>query len=199
MSEYPGYKYCFIDTETTGVERDRHHVFQISGRITDPDLNTLESFNFVFRPHSLEHADPGALEKTRMTVEDLAAFPMSAAEAYEKFIAVCGRHVEKFNKKDKMHFVAYNAGFDADFMRKFFQESGDNYFGSWFWHPPICVMQAAAWLTQRVRGAFVNFQLGTVCAAAGIGWDETKAHDADYDIQKTVELFKYVTEFQPKL
>jgi exonuclease I len=60
-------------------------------------------------------------------------------------------------------------------------------------------MQAAAWLTQRVRGAFVNFQLGTVCTAAGIGWDETKAHDADYDIQKTVELFKYVTEFQPKL
>lgn len=199
MSEYPGYKYCFIDVETTGTDVKRNHIFQIGGRITDNNLNTLESFNFKFRPYSLEHTEAGALEKTRVTLEDLRHLELSCSDAYAKFIECCGRHVEKYNKKDKMHFVAYNAAFDVDFMREFFALNGDVYFGSWFWHPPLCVMQSAAWLTQRVRGALPNFQLGTVCVSAGLGWDETAAHDAEYDIQKTVELFRYVTEFQLKV
>lgn len=199
MSKYPGYKYCFIDVETTGTDRLHHNIFQISGRVTDPELNTLEDFNFLFCPASVEYVDSGALEKTRMTIDTLSHLPMSSTQAYSSFVEMCGRHVSKFDKTDKMHFVAYNAVFDCDFMRQFFQINGDSYFGSWFWNPPICVMQASAWLTQRVRGALPNFKLGTVCAAAGIGWDESKAHDAEYDIEKTVELFRYVTEFQPKL
>lgn len=199
MNKYPGYKYCFIDIETTGTDLFLNHIFQIGGRITDPELNTLEQFNYVFKPYSLENVQSGALEKTRMTIDDLASLPMSYCEAYTSFVEMCGRHVKKFDKKDKMHFVAYNAAFDSDFMRQFFVLNGDSYFGSWFWHPPLCVMQSAAWLTQRVRGALPNFKLGTVCVSAGIDWDETQAHDADYDIHKTVELFRYVSEFQPKL
>lgn len=199
MNEYNGYKYCFIDVETTGTDRTRNHMFQISGRVTTPDLKILESFNFVFRPHSLEHVESGALEKTRMTVEDLDSLPMSSSVAYSQFVEMLGRHVEKFNKKDKMHFVAYNAGFDVDFTRAWFAVNGDSYFGSWFWHPPICVMQSAAWLTQRVRGALPDFKLGTVCRAAELGWDEDSAHNADYDIEKTVQLFRYLTEYTPKI
>lgn len=199
MNEYNGYKYCFIDVETTGTDRVRNHVFQVSGRVTTPDLEILESFDFVFRPHSLEHVESGALEKTRMTVEDLAALPMSSSVAYSQFVEMLGRHVAKFDKKDKMHFVAYNAGFDSDFMRAWFGVNGDSYFGSWFWHPPICVMQAAAWLTQRVRGALPDFKLGTVCRAAELGWDENQAHNADYDIEKTMQLFRYLNEYTPKI
>jgi len=198
-TQYDGYKYCFIDTETTGTDRLRNHIFQISGRITTPDLEELESFNLVFKPYSLEHVELGALEKTRMTVEDLASLPMSSSQAYAEFVEILGRHVQKFNKKDKMHFVAYNAGFDVDFTRQWFSVNEDSYFGSWFWHPPICVMQAAAWLTQRVRGALPDFKLGTVCTAAELGWDENQAHNADYDIEKTVQLFRYVSEYAPKI
>lgn len=199
QTKYDGYKYCFIDTETTGTDRLRNHIFQISGRITTPELETIESFNFIFKPHNLEYAEAGALEKTRMTVEDLANLPMSSSQAYAAFIELLGRHVQKFNKKDKMHFVAYNAGFDVDFVRQWFMINGDSYFGSWFWHPPICVMQGMAWLTQRVRGALPDFKLGTLCTAAELGWDENKAHDADYDIEKTVQLFRYLTEYAPKI
>lgn len=199
MDNYNGYKYCFIDTETTGTDVKQNHIFQISARITDSDLNTLEKINLTFRPHSLEHTEAGALEKTKMSLDHLNALPMHSGEAYCEFINMCSRHVQKFNKKDKMHFVAYNAAFDSDFMRQWFYINGDSYFGSWFWNPPICVMQSAAWFTQRVRGALLNFQLGTVCNAAGLGWDETAAHNADYDVGKTVELFRYLTENNPKL
>lgn len=198
-TEYPGYKYCFIDIETTGTDRKLHNIFQISGAITGPNLTILERFDFRFCPISLEHIEDSASEITGMTREKLKALPMSALEAYNGLCKVLGRHCNKFDKKDKLQMVAYNAPFDSDFLREFFAKNGDVYFGSWFWTPPICVMQAAAWLVQRVRGALVNFKLGTLCQSAGIKWNDDDAHDALYDIKKTIELFKYIRDFTPSL
>jgi ribonuclease T len=196
---YNGYKYCFIDVETTGVDRKHHNIFQISGTVLDCNLQEIESFDLRFRPFSLEHVEQGALDATGMTIDDLKSLPMSSEQAYKSLITILSRHCNKFDKKDKMHFVAYNASFDADFMREFFAKHNDAYFGSWFWNPSICVMLAAAWFTQRVRGAFPNFKLGTICQCAEIGWDESQAHDAQYDIRQTVQLFKYLTTNLSKL
>ena len=134
-----------------------------------------------------------------MTVESLTDLEMSAREAYATLIEFLSRHCDRYNKADKMHFVGYNARFDYDFMREFFVKNGDSYFGSWFWNPPICVMQAAAWMTMRVRGALPNFKLETLCKCAELGWDVSGAHDANYDITQTLELFKYIRNDIPQL
>jgi len=194
MSVYNGYKKCFIDVETTGTDRKLNHIFQISGAITDTKENILEEFDFRFQPVSVLNVEESALEKTGMTSEKLRNFPMTSGGAYNEFTKLLGRHCNKFDKKDKMQFVAYNAKFDDDFMREFFNHMGDNYYGSWFWSPPICVMQMAAFFLIDHRGALPNFQLGTLCKAAEIGWDETKAHDAQYDIHQTIALYKYLKE-----
>ena len=199
MNTYNGYKYCFIDVETTGLDRKQHNIFQISGAIHDENLNELENFDLRFRPFSLECYEQGALDATGMTLDDLQHLPMSSYEAYKTLIQILSRHCNKYDKKDKLHFVAYNAAFDNDFLREFFAKHDDSYFGSWFWNPSICVMNAAAWFTQRVRGAFPNFKLGTICECAEVGWDEAKAHDAQYDIQQTVALFKYLNTNLSKL
>lgn len=192
MSEYNGYKKCFLDTETTGTDRKKNHIFQISGAITDLDDNVIEKFDFRFRPHCILSIEDSALEKTGMSAEKLRELPMSAAEAYAAFIAVLERHCNRFDKKDKMQLVAYNAKFDDEFLREFFLLHNDNYYGSWFWAPPICVMQMAAFFLIDHRGALPNFKLGTLCEAAGLGWDESKAHDAEYDIRQTIRLYKYL-------
>jgi DNA polymerase III alpha subunit (gram-positive type) len=134
-----------------------------------------------------------------MTLNVLSELPLSACVAYAKFIEFLSHHCDRYNKADKMHFVGYNAGFDSDFMREFFSKNGDQYFGSWFWNPPVCVMQAAAWMTMRVRGALPNFKLETLCKCAELGWDDTRAHDANYDITQTLELFKYIRRDIPQL
>jgi DNA polymerase-3 subunit epsilon len=196
---YPGYTMCFIDCETTGLNNKLHNIFQLSGIVTDPDLTVLEKFDLRFRPFSLEYIDAGSTEKTGMTKEKLENLEMTAPEAYQEFIKVLSRHCNKYNKADKMQMVAYNATFDTDFIREFFIKNGDNYFGSWFFTPSICVMQAAAWFTQRVRGALPNFKLGTVCKSAGLTWNEDEAHDALYDVEKTIELYTYLKEYVPQL
>ena len=188
-------KLCFIDTETTGLCSKNNNIFQISAKITNSDASEiLDGINFRFVPHSLESCDPGALEKTGYTLEELGSFSVSSQQAFKVFTDWLATHVNRFDKKDKLQFIAYNAPFDVEFIRQWFLKNNDNYFGSFFWHPAICVMQATAWFVQSVRPAFPNFQLGTICKCAELGWEEESAHDADYDVVKTVELYRYLRE-----
>jgi DNA polymerase-3 subunit epsilon len=181
----------YIDTETTGVDRNVHHAHQIAGIIVDGD-EVVEKFNIVFRPHSLDGAEPEALVKTHLTLEELDARPKSVKEAHVELCSILARHINKYDKTDKAFLVGYNAQFDADFLRKFFTTAGDNYFGSWFWTPAVDVMSVAAWFIGNNRKNLPNFKLGTVCVAADIEWSEDHAHDAFYDVAKTFELDSFL-------
>ena len=198
-TQYAGYKHVFLDVETTGLDTRSNNIFQICAIITDPQYNILEKIDLKFRPFSLDVVSEEALAKTGMTIESLTDLEMSAREAYVALIEFLSRHCDRYNTADKMHFVGYNVRFDYDFMREFFVKNGDSYFGSWFWNPAICVMQAAAWMTMRVRGALPNFKLETLCKCAELGWDDSGAHDANYDITQTLELFKYIRNDIPQL
>mgnify|MGYP001588688227 CR=1 FL=1 len=187
------HKLCFIDTETTGLCAHKNNIFQLSAKILTPDAGEiLDEINLKFRPHSLEHYSVGAMETTGVTLDDWKSYPLSSEDAFKQFSEWVAKHVNRYEKKDKLQFVAYNALFDSDFVRQWYEKNGDNYYGAFFFHPPICVMQAAAWFTQRVRGVFPNFTLGTICKCAELGWDDEQAHDADYDVVKTIELFRYL-------
>jgi exonuclease I len=54
-------------------------------------------------------------------------------------------------------------------------------------------------MTMRVRGALPNFKLSTLSQCAELGWDESQAHDATYDIHQTLELFRYLRRDIPQL
>lgn len=187
-------KLCFIDVETTGDDRNAHDIFQLSARIVSPDgADVLSRFDSTFRPIG-SNVTPEALEKHGYSVEDLKSLPTSSSAAYSDFVEWLSEHVNRYDKADKLHFVAYNAKFDAEFVRAWFEKNEDVFFGSYFWNPPICVMMGAAWFVKRVRGALPNFKLSTLCQCAELGWDESQAHDASYDIDKTIELYRYLDQ-----
>lgn len=197
MKDRPQYKYCFVDVETNGIDRKVHNIHQLSAVITDSNLNELEKIDLKFCPFDVQRSDPEALKLGKVTLDELMTRPMSATQAYGLFVEFLSRHCDKFDKADKMHFVGYNAQFDADFVREFFHKNNDEFFGSWFWVPALCVMQAAAWYVQSIRGALPNFKLNTVCKCAELGWDDSQSHDASYDIRKTIELYRYLRDLSP--
>lgn len=66
----------------------------------------------------------------------------------------------------------------------------DKYFNSWFWIDTIDVMVLASNKFAKERHKFTDFKLSTVAQKLGIEFDETKLHDALYDIELTKKVYE---------
>lgn len=185
-------KLVFFDLETTGTNSGKHGIHQISGQIVIDGV-VKESFDFHVQPNPKALIEEEALKVGGVTREQILAYP-PMQQVYQEFVAMLGKYVDKFNKKDKFFLVGYNnAAFDNQFLRGFFLQNGDVYFGSWFWSNSIDVMVlASAYLATR-RPEMENFKLSTVAKTLGIVVNDDSLHDAMYDIELTKAVFDIVT------
>lgn len=185
-------KIFFYDLETTGVDCKANGIHQISGAIVI-DGETKETFNFKVAPHNAAVIEAKALEVAGVTEQQIKQYE-PIRSVYAKIIALLTKYVDKFDRTDKFHLCGYNnAGFDNQFFRQWFFLSGDKYFGSWFWSDTIDVMVLASYKLQHQRYLLPNFQLKTVAGYLGITVDETKLHDALYDIELTQAIYNKVS------
>jgi DNA polymerase-3 subunit epsilon len=186
-------KLLFFDLETTGVNPGKNGIHQISGEIVI-DGNTKETFDFKVQPNPKCIIEQEALDVAGVTKEQINAYP-PMIDVYFKFTQMLARYIDKFNKTDKFFLAGYNnASFDNQFLRGFFLQNGDNYFGSWFWSNSIDVMVLASQYLMEQRPKMENFKLATVAKELGINIDETKLHDAQYDISLTKAIYILVTQ-----
>lgn len=178
-------KEFWCDLETTGVDPSKHGIWQIAFIIVVGEHRV--EMSYTMKPPHNDLIDRRALEVGGITEDMLKTFanPKSVFEDLKKELKTW---VDPFNTHDKFHFYGYNARFDADFLRKFFEKMGDKYYGSWFWTPPIDVMSIAAYQLRESRDTMIDFKLRTVAKFVGIEVDDKKTHDALYDIQLTREL-----------
>lgn len=185
-------KLFFYDLETTGVQHWKNGIHQISGAIMI-DGEIKERFNFKVCPHEKAIIDDKALEVGNVTKEQILAYP-NMRTIYNELIKLLSKYCDKFNKKDKFHLVGYNNNsFDNQFFRAFFVQNDDQYFGSWFWADSIDCYVLASNKFRKERHNFENFKQGTVAKHLGIEVDETKLHDAEYDIDICIQIFKLVS------
>lgn len=185
-------KRCFIDLETTGLSPKRNGVLEIGGMIekntSDPHRTVCEDFHFRCRPFKDDAIEQTALEVNKITLQEIETFP-APQRVYQKLTALLDKHVDKFDKRDKFFFIAYNATFDSQFLREFFRKAGDKYYGSYFWHPFIDVMTMTALRLMNVRHEMSSFHLDDAARRVGIVVDEEKRHSAMYDIELTRKLY----------
>lgn len=175
-------KLLFFDLETTGTEPDKHGIHQLSGSVVI-NGEVKEKFNLHVQPHPGAIIDPGALDIAGVTEEQIKAYPPMWS-VYSQFVNILSKYVDRYNKSDKFFLVGYNnASFDNPFLRAWFGLNGDKYFGSWFWANSIDVMVMATPFLADVRSQMKNFRQGTVAKALGIAVDDSKLHDALYDIE----------------
>lgn len=188
-------KLVFFDLETTGTNPGKHSIHQISGQIVIDGV-IKETFDFHVQPNPRAMIEDEALKVGGVTREQILAYP-PMQQVYQEFVAMLGKYVDKFNKKDKFFLVGYNnAAFDNQFLRGFFLQNGDVYFGSWFWSNSIDVMVlASAYLATR-RPDMENFKLSTVAKTLGVNVNDESLHDAMYDIELTKAVFDIVTRNQ---
>lgn len=177
-------KFFFCDVETSGLDPKKNGILQLSAIARVPGKPD-EKFSIRLQPFKTDAVEKEALEANKLNPEE-GELPAVGHIELMKFLS---RFVDKYNKRDKFFFVGYNASFDNQFLREFFVKCGDKYFGSWFWNPPLDLMSLALGNLLEIRPAMENFKLATVCKAKGIEFDLEKGHGAEYDVQKTVELW----------
>lgn len=186
-------KLFFVDTETTGTDKIKNGIIQIAGKIIFFENGVYllkEKFNFTVRPFPNDIIEPKALEVNGKTKEEIMQYE-TPLTVYRKIILMLEKYCDKFNKTDKFTFVGYNSPFDFGIMWEWFVKCGDNYFGSWFWTPDICVMRMAADYIGEKRKLLPNFKLGTVAKYFNLA-PEGNLHDAMTDIDVTVQIYLLV-------
>jgi len=181
-------KLIYIDVETTGIAFPQSGLIQLAGAI-EIEGQKPETFQYHVRPFPDDTIDDEALAINGITREVMAEYP-SPRTVYNKFINLLENYVDRYDRADKFHFIGYNAIFDSEHLRAWFEKNGDQYFGSWFYFPPIDVMGMAAVHLMERRAGMKDFKLLTVARELGLKVDEGKMHDARYDVEVTREMFK---------
>lgn len=188
-------KLFYCDVETNGVNPQEDAILQISG-IIRVDGKDKETFNLFLRPHDGQELNEEASAIHGITQEAIDADPakfITHQEAYTQIKETLGEYVDQYDKTDKFFFVGYNCNtFDMPFLRQMFTRNGDKYFGSWFSYPSIDVCLIAGYHLMSRRASLPNFKLTTIARTLGIEVDESKAHDAMYDIELTREILKEI-------
>lgn len=187
-------KILFYDLETTGIHPETASIIQLAGIMTEltesNEIKPLGGFNYTMKPRTGREVDLSALDINGFTMEELATF-QDDREVFEKFTKFLNKYIDQFNKVDKAILAGYNnTHFDTDFLRQWFIDNNNNYFGSYFWSNSIDVMPEASRYFVHYRPALLNFKLGTVAKAMGIETDKSSLHDGLYDIKLTLLMFK---------
>ena len=185
-------KILYYDLETTGTDERKHGIHQMSGML-EIDGKVVEDFDYRVQPNPKAKLEPEALAIGRVTEEQVMAYePMD--KVYRRFKAMLQKYVNKFDKSDKIYLCGFNsADFDNRFLRAWFKQNGDSYFGSFFYGEDLDVRILAAQYLLNRRAGMENFKLMSVARELGIEVDESKLHDALYDIELTRACYRIVT------
>lgn len=186
-------KILFVDVETTGTDPKLHGLLQLSGAISiNGTVKASRVFDFHLRPFPDDQIEDEALAIQGLTREDLAnPARLDPRQVHGEFRAMLSSVVDKYNRRDKLFLVGYNATFDDNFLRAFFLKCEDKYYGSWICWPPIDVAVLAAAKLGRKRLDLVNFKLATVAKEIGIDVEADALHDSMYDVKLTKRLFDW--------
>lgn len=188
-------KVVFFDLETTGTLVNKHGIHQLSGAIV-VDGEVKEEFDLRVQPNPKAEIIQEALDVAGVTKEQILSYPPMGI-VFSSFIAMLDKYVDRFDKKDKFFLAGYNnASFDNQFLRAWFLQNGDKYFGSWFWSNSIDVMVLATPYLAAKRTEMENFKQGTVAKTLGIQVDDSKLHDALYDIQVCKAIYNIVSPYK---
>ncbi|HUX78336.1 MAG TPA: 3'-5' exonuclease [Alphaproteobacteria bacterium] len=186
-------KILWADTETGGFDPTNNPLLELAA-IVEIDNEIIDEFVIQFRPKKGKIIHPKALEVNGKTEEEINKYPPTELSVLG-FKRKLEQHVNKFNKDDKFILAGYNVGFDAGFIRNTFLETGDNFYGSYFFSCNLDVYSEVAKMIVRTGLRLPNYKLGTVCDAFKI---PINTHDAKSDITATRNLFYKLQECQEK-
>lgn len=181
---FRGFLPVVIDVETGGFNSQTDGILEIAATLLRMDdagnIEPDETLSYHIVPFEGANLEPAALEFTGID-------PHNPDRQAQKEVTVMGELIKKIRQQVKAHdctravLVGHNAHFDLGFVLAAIARSGikRNPFH------PFSVMDTAS-----LAGlAYGHTVLAKACQLADIDFDNSEAHSAAYDAEKTAELF----------
>ena len=177
---FRGFLPVVIDIETGGFNAKTDAILEMAASIICMDdfgrLKIAETIAANIQPFHGARIEPSSLEFTGIDLDDPDRNPISEREAIQK---ICTPVRQELRATDcqRAILVGHNPSFDLSFLNAAIERV--NYKRNPF-HP------FSSFDTATMGGlAFGQTVLARAVQAAGIDWDESSAHSAEYDTIKT--------------
>ncbi len=183
-SRFRGFLPVVVDVETGGFNPQTDALLEIAACILRMDgfgrLVTGETISFDVTPFQGANIDPKSLEVTGIDLESPRRKAIPEREMLQRLSRPIRRELREMECQRAI-LVGHNAFFDLSFLNAAIERTG--YKRSPF-HP------FSSFDTATLGGlAFGQTVLSRAVQAAGIDWNESEAHSAVYDTEKTAALF----------
>lgn len=193
-NRFRGYLPVIIDIETAGFNAKKNPLLEIAAVIVEPDQNgwlrITEKHQSNIIPFKNSELDEAALKFTGIDPYHPFRMAVEEKEALTKLFTPIKAAVKR-NDCKRAILVGHNPAFDINFLNAAIDRT--NYKRSPF-HPFSSFDTAT--LGGLVYGQTV---LAKIAQAAGLTWDNEKAHSALYDAEQTAELFCLIINRWKKL
>ena len=181
---FRGFLPVVIDVETGGFNAKTDAILEIAASIIYMDdfgrLKIAETMAANIEPFQGANIDPRSLEFTGIDLNDASRKPVNEKDALQKILQRVRTEV-KATECQRAILVGHNPAFDLSFLNAAIERIK---FKRNPFHP------FSTFDTATLGGlAYGQTVLARAVQAAGIDWDESKAHSAKFDTIKTAELF----------
>ena len=183
-NRFRGYLPVIIDIETAGFNPKKNALLEIAAIIVElnsqGDLHLTERYSAHVIPFKNAELDEAALKFNGIDPYHPFRMAIEEKEALEHLFTPI-RHAVKRNNCTRAILVGHNPAFDIGFLNAAIQRTKIK--RSPF-HP------FSSFDTATLGGlAYQHTVLAKIAEAAGLHWDNSKAHSALYDAEKTAKLF----------
>ena len=183
-------KLLFLDTETTGLNPNKHGVIQVAM------IHGKHEFMIHVNPLPLGvKVDKEASKINGFKKKDIKKLPYHLTQ-FNEMKGYLDIYINPFDKKDKFTVVGYNVKFDVEFLHGWADRENFEFMGSYLdWRViDVLVLARTAHYLDQMPSEPKDFKLETICEVYGI---KINAHDALDDIKATKELFyKLIKEWK---
>jgi ribonuclease T len=181
---FRGFLPVVVDVETGGFNAKTDAILEIAACIICMDdfgrIKIAETISANIVPFQGSRIEPSSLEFTGIDLNDPNRKPVSEKVAIQEILLPVRQELRATDCQRAV-LVGHNPAFDLGFLNAAI--SRINYKRNPF-HP------FSSFDTATLGGlAFGQTVLARAVQAAGLDWDESKAHSAKYDTVKTAELF----------
>jgi ribonuclease T len=183
-NRFRGYLPVVVDIETAGFNAKKNPLLEIAAVIVEPDaegrLQITEKHHCNIIPFKHSELDEAALKFTGIDPYHPFRMAIEEKDALTKLFTPIKAAVKR-NECKRAILVGHNPAFDINFLNAAIERTQ---------HKRSPFHPFSSFDTATLGGLFYGQTvLAKIAEAAGLEWDNERAHSALYDAEQTAELF----------